>query len=90
MPLPTADTVAADHVCLVLDRPRLQQRHPVQSRRASGQLAGTRYTSVSSAQLPELVGEAQVVAHEQRDPQALDVDRDELGRRRRKCLASPP
>jgi hypothetical protein len=28
--------------------------------------------------LPELVGEAQVVAHEQRDPQPFDIDRDEL------------
>ena len=73
-----ADPVDADDVRLVLDRPRLQQRRPVQPslRRPVGRARG----SVGVVrQLPELVGEAQVVADEQADPQPLDVDGDELG-----------
>ena len=77
-----ADAVDADDVRLVLDRPRLQQRRPVQPprRRPVGRHEVARRCRAPSC--PELVGEAQVVADEQADPQALDVDGDELGRRR--------
>ena len=80
-PAPFADPVHADDVGLVLDRPGLEQHLPVQPA-LLGPVGRHEVDVGGRRQLPELVGEAQVVADERADPQPVDLDGDELGRRR--------
>ncbi len=62
---------------LVLDRPGLQQRAPVVAPRRGP--VGDDHVAVGvERDGPELVGEAQVVADEQRAADALDLDGDAL------------
>ena len=74
---PVPHPVHADDVGLVLDGPRLQQRGPVAS--TGPRPVGRHEVAVGVlGELPELVGEPEVEAHEQAAPHAADLDGDEL------------
>ena len=72
-PPPSPTRLQPDDVGLVLDRPGLQQRHPV-VRRGLGPVGRHEVQVGGGGEPPELVGEAQVVADERADAHALDLD----------------
>src|SRR5207344_3303921 len=79
-PTSLPDPVDADDVGLVLDRPSLQQRLPV----GSTGLRPVRAAQVDvrvRGERPPVVGEAEVVAHEEAESQPFDLHGHRLGAR---------